>query len=272
MQNQNRGARIRTGDLCDPNAALYRTEPRPADFSTDGVGWAGSADRRTDGVGFEPTRARCPHDFQSCALSRSATRPSLQRREWDGPAPADRLRGSALRPDPLRLEPRTPRPPLRFAPAEGVGWAGSRRPSPGLGPSARPPSARTSNPTPPASLRSSGGSGMGRLPPTVSGARPFGPTPFGSNLEPHARRFASLQRREWDSNPRGPMDQRLSRAPLLAAQPSLRSSPAWARTRTLLIQSQTCCQLHHGASKPAPEPPVGLEPTTPSLRVTCSTS
>ena len=26
---QNRGARIRTGDLCDPNAALYRTEPRP---------------------------------------------------------------------------------------------------------------------------------------------------------------------------------------------------------------------------------------------------
>ncbi len=31
----NRGARIRTGDLCDPNAALYRTEPRP---DTDGVG------------------------------------------------------------------------------------------------------------------------------------------------------------------------------------------------------------------------------------------
>ena len=26
---RNRGARIRTGDLCDPNAALYRTEPRP---------------------------------------------------------------------------------------------------------------------------------------------------------------------------------------------------------------------------------------------------
>ncbi len=25
----NRGARIRTGDLCDPNAALYRTEPHP---------------------------------------------------------------------------------------------------------------------------------------------------------------------------------------------------------------------------------------------------
>ena len=68
------------------------------------------------------------------------------------------------------------------------------------------------------------------------------------------------------------------------------SCPAWARTRTLLIQSQTCCQLHHGASNqtitnpgspctppqegswPAErEPPVGIEPTTPSLRVTCST-
>ena len=29
----NRGARIRTGDLCDPNAALYRTEPRPVKMS-----------------------------------------------------------------------------------------------------------------------------------------------------------------------------------------------------------------------------------------------
>ncbi len=28
----NRGARIRTGDLCDPNAALYRTEPRPEHY------------------------------------------------------------------------------------------------------------------------------------------------------------------------------------------------------------------------------------------------
>ena len=58
--------------------------------------------------------------------------------------------------------------------------------------------------------------------------------------------------------------------------------PAWDRTRTLLIQSQTCCQLHHGAfnhqfahSPPrlaSRKPPVGFEPTTPSLRVTCSTS
>ena len=63
--------------------------------------------------------------------------------------------------------------------------------------------------------------------------------------------------------------QRLSRAPPLATRPPLQgigplrsnasgrsSSPAWARTRTLLIQSQTCCQLHHGATlsnkKPKP--------------------
>ena len=32
-------------------------------------------------------------------------------------------------------------------------------------------------------------------------------------------------RREWDSNPRGHWDQRLSRAPLLAAQPSLQVAP-----------------------------------------------
>ena len=28
-ETKHRGARIRTGDLCDPNAALYRTEPHP---------------------------------------------------------------------------------------------------------------------------------------------------------------------------------------------------------------------------------------------------
>src|SRR5216110_2073634 len=28
---------------------------------------------------------------------------------------------------------------------------------------------------------------------------------------------------------------------------ALQSCPSWARTRTLLIQSQACCQLHQGA-------------------------
>jgi hypothetical protein len=45
-----RGARIRTGDLCDPNAALYRTEPRPEGTCKSNI-------LTTDGVGFEPTRA-----------------------------------------------------------------------------------------------------------------------------------------------------------------------------------------------------------------------
>ena len=37
--------------------------------------------------------------------------------------------------------------------------------------------------------------------------------------------FTACSRREWDSNPRGHRDQRLSRAPLLAAQPSLQVAP-----------------------------------------------
>ena len=80
-----------------------------------------------------------------------------------------------------------------------------------------------------------------------------------------------------------------SPTPFSRVRPS--NCPARARTWTLLIQSQTCCQLHHGASNrtiinlglgctqletravPAEkEPPVGLEPTTPSLRMTCSTT
>src|SRR5438874_623446 len=30
-------------------------------------------------------------------------------------------------------------------------------------------------------------------------------------------------------------------------QPAVQGCPSWARTRTLLIQSQACCQLHQGA-------------------------
>src|SRR5436305_13020601 len=32
------------------------------------------------------------------------------------------------------------------------------------------------------------------------------------------------------------------------------SCPSWDRTRTLLIQSQACCQLHQGAQKPNTAP------------------
>ena len=64
--DNHRGARIRTGDLCVPNAALYRTEPRPGTAKPTSESPRGLTNwpnvyglggtRRTDGVGFEPTR------------------------------------------------------------------------------------------------------------------------------------------------------------------------------------------------------------------------
>ena len=113
----NRGARIRTGDLCDPNAALYRTEPRPGTNSGQsmygrveltslrsvvsrvhrliasrppssplGSNPLGDLLRRSRGFerfrlsingrgGIRTHAGVSPHDFQSCALSHSATRP-----------------------------------------------------------------------------------------------------------------------------------------------------------------------------------------------------
>ena len=56
LSSFNRGARIRTGDLCDPNAALYRTEPRPVPDLRPG-GTDMTVNSTADGVGFEPTRA-----------------------------------------------------------------------------------------------------------------------------------------------------------------------------------------------------------------------
>jgi hypothetical protein len=124
----NRGARIRTGDLCDPNAALYRTEPRPEPTRVClflAPAWAGTASNgrggielraaspcslvsvwpslglvilrlelrskptpssslRSNGRGGIRTHAGVnPHDFQSCALSHSATRPTLRGRPRD---------------------------------------------------------------------------------------------------------------------------------------------------------------------------------------------
>jgi hypothetical protein len=67
------------------------------------------------------------------------------------------------------------------------------------------------------------------------------------------RERPGARRRVWDSNPRTPFGRdglanrcrnHLANPPKPSCQ---RSCPAWARTRTLLIQSQTCCQLHHGA-------------------------
>jgi hypothetical protein len=86
------------------------------------------------------------------------------------------------------------------------------------------------------------------------------------------------QRRGWDSNPREPFgpDGLANRCRNhLATSPNRsrpldalsESCPSWARTRTLLIQSQTCCQLHQGASVFVrhAERETGLEPATLSL-------
>jgi hypothetical protein len=144
---KNRGARIRTGDLCDPNAALYRTEPRPegrtrisslfpllpVPATSSGRGGirpplprSGEAKGSPRGwmkrIALSPPWVRIPllpvpatssgrggirthagfrpHDFQSCALSRSATRPNIPLRpSRKGPQTKERhrLRAAARR-------------------------------------------------------------------------------------------------------------------------------------------------------------------------------
>ncbi len=195
-----------------------------------------------DGVGFEPTRAFTPHDFQSCALSRSATRPSSGR-------PARPARGFGV-------------PPTRSS-----------------GPPRPVRRGRDSNPR-----------------------EPFGPNALAG------RRLKPLGHLSSAANGRGPGSPHGTRR-----SPPRSHCPSWDRTRTLLIQSQACCQLHQGASSlvnhrdpsassdgpgahleagdgartrdpqlgklmlcqlsysRTSEPPVGLEPTTPSLRMMCST-
>ena len=95
----NRGARIRTGDLCDPNAALYRTEPHPGQ-----LGYL-----LADGVGFEPTRTMSTR-FPIVRLKplghpskrgRVRALHDLKRREWDSNprgASTNALAGRRLKP------------------------------------------------------------------------------------------------------------------------------------------------------------------------------
>ncbi len=110
----NRGARIRTGDLCDPNAALYRTDGamrrrlashrisalraphsvarlEPTLCSSSKITWVRTDCKRLRTGWDSNPRGLCPHDFQSCALSHSATRPTKpwavgvhdRTEEWD---------------------------------------------------------------------------------------------------------------------------------------------------------------------------------------------
>src|SRR5690606_30976240 len=49
--------------------------PRSRSECSTGLSHVPNMSCGADGVGFEPTRALTPHDFQSCSLSRSDTRP-----------------------------------------------------------------------------------------------------------------------------------------------------------------------------------------------------
>ena len=85
----------------------------------------------------------------------------------------------------------------------------------------------------------------------------------------------SLQRREWDSNPRGvatnalagrrhkPLGHPSKRRPQSPAIAPLGIEPRLSGTRIRRVANYTTGHQ---------EPPVGFEPTTPSLRVTCSTN
>ena len=74
----------------------------------------------------------------------------------------------------------------------------------------------------------------------------------GGPVSPWARE--TCHRSPWTDNsfPRnlpssGPGDKKWREGSL--GSPRAANCPSWARTRTLLIQSQTCCQLHQGAMK-----------------------
>src|SRR5436190_913400 len=61
----------------------------------------------------------------------------------------------------------------------------------------------------------------------------------------------------------GPRPQHLWSAEDGVTSKSAESCPSWDRTRTLLIQSQACCQLHQGAAIMELR---GLEPLTSWVR------
>ena len=95
-----RGARIRTGDLCVPNAALYQAEPRPATSSCtfeQRTEWD-SNPRRLAPTRFPIVRLK-PLGHPSCTVH---PRAEGERREWDsnprGPCGPNALAGRRLKP------------------------------------------------------------------------------------------------------------------------------------------------------------------------------
>ncbi len=224
-----RGARIRTGDLCDPNAALYRTEPRPvptartpttspSSHKTDGVGFdhRGNASchprhhHLTDGVGFDHrgnaslgARSRRPRSSAHAAIWNRSPWVRIPRLP-SSPPPYGR---GGIRPSRQRL-------------------VGSEEPkAPQLSPrSDLEQIAVGENPTPTlitTTLRTGWDSNPRGLAPTrfpIVRLKPLGhPSRIQSTAEPLPR--VPMQRREWDSTegvgfePTRAFAQRLSRAP-----------------------------------------------------------
>ena len=174
--------------------------------------------RRT-GWDSNPRGLLTPHDFQSCSLSLSDTRPA-----WP-PAPGSRA-GNPQR----RGWDSNPR-----GPCEPDGLANRCRNHLATSPNRRP-------------FRP-----LGRDVPHCSAAYPD----TSPRCEPRALRASSETQLSWRIPlPRhgippaaphtSPCDQ-MARATLVFRRAP--NCPSWVRTRTLLIQSQACCQLHQGAGK-----------------------
>ena len=109
-----------------------------------------------------------------------------------------------------------------------------------------------------------------------AGSRARGLRALGRLYIARSMRPKNRERRGWDSNPRTPFgrDGLANRCRNhLATSPACPNCPSWVRTRTLLIQSQACCQLHQGAgnggearaASRCPKRETGLEPATLSL-------
>ena len=179
-----------------------------------------------------------PHDFQSCALSHSATRPkhtmaSIQhplarplKREENEPGLS---RGCiARRGSTPGLAPHEP-VETRVGSPPHLPKTGSARKRRGWDSQLR---SGASRPEGEPRMRSTGGSTLGSKHASCEGG--LCPQAEGVGFEPtRPSRVNALAGRRL--KPLG--------------HPS-ENCPAWDRTRTLLIQSQTCCQLHHGAFSP----------------------
>ena len=71
----------------------------------------------------------------------------------------------------------------------------------------------------------------------------------------------------------GGSERKLKKAPHHQSDAEPSNCPSWARTRTLLIQSQACCQLHQGAVLPSIVMELrGIEPLTSAVRLQRSPS